>query len=233
MTIEHEPIKSPDTRRALQELWLPLDAVRWAPAWLALKRQRTAHPQTVLLLPGFGATHRSWVVMGAYLRRVGHDVHDWGLGRNTGLVSKLLPAVSARVEKLVADAGHPVMLVGWSLGGYLARELARDHPERVRKVITLGSPVIGGPRYTAVGSWYQSKGYDLDAIERGVAARFATPLRVPVTAIYSKRDGVVAWQACIDHWSANVRHIEVSETHLGMGFSPRVLSIVAEELELR
>jgi len=64
-----------------------------------------------------------------------------------------------------------------------------------------------------------------------VADRYATPLRVPVTAIYSKRDGIVAWQACIDRWSPNVRHIEVSETHVGLGFSPRVLAIVADEVD--
>jgi hypothetical protein len=68
-------------------------------------------------------------------------------------------------------------------------------------------------------------------MEQAVADRYATPLRVPVTAIYSKRDGIVAWQACIDRWSPNVRHIEVSETHVGLGFSPRVLAIVAGEVD--
>jgi hypothetical protein len=91
--------------------------------------------------------------------------------------------------------------------------------------------VIGGPRYTATAEWYRSQGYDLAAMERAVADRYAVPLRVPVTAIYSKRDGVVAWQACIDKWSPQVRHIEVSETHVGLGFAPRVLALVAQEIE--
>ena len=68
----------------------------------------------------------------------------------------------------------------------------------------------------------------IDALEQAVADRYATPLQVPVTAIYSKRDGIVAWQACIDKWSPDVRHIEVSETHIGLGFSPRVLGLVAD-----
>jgi pimeloyl-ACP methyl ester carboxylesterase len=123
------------------------------------------------------------------------------------------------------------VLVGWSLGGYIAREYAREHPREVRRVVTLGSPVIGGPRYTATAEWYRSQGHDLGEIERAIADRYATPLRVPVTAIYSKRDGIVAWRACIDRWSPDVRHIEVSETHVGLGFAPRVLAIVAEEVE--
>jgi hypothetical protein len=101
----------------------------------------------------------------------------------------------------------------------------------VRKVVTLGSPVIGGPRYTATARWYRSQGHDLDHVERTIADRYATPLRVPVVAVYSKRDGVVAWQACIDRWSPDVRHVEVSETHVGLVFAPRVLSIIADEIE--
>ena len=61
--------------------------------------------------------------------------------------------------------------------------------------------------------------------------RYATPLRVPVTAIYSQRDGIVAWQACLDRWSPEVRHVVVDETHLGLVLSPHVLSLVADELE--
>jgi hypothetical protein len=94
----------------------------------------------------------------------------------------------------------------------------------------LGSPVVGGPRFTRIAAWYRLRGHDLAQLERQVAERYAKPLRVPVVALYSRRDGVVAWQACIDHWSPRVRHVEVAETHLALGFAPRVLQIVAEEL---
>jgi pimeloyl-ACP methyl ester carboxylesterase len=120
------------------------------------------------------------------------------------------------------------VVVGWSLGGFIAREYAREHPGHVRKVITLGTPVIGGPRYTATARRYRAQGHDLDELERAVRSRYATPLTVPVTAVYSKRDGVVAWQACIDRWSPHVSHVEVDETHVGLVLSPRVLAIVAE-----
>jgi pimeloyl-ACP methyl ester carboxylesterase len=170
-------------------------------------------------------------VMESFLRRRGHRARDWGLGRNTGDARQLRARLKGIVEESIAAHAEAVVLVGWSLGGYIAREYAREHPDEVRKVITLGSPVIGGPRYTATADWYRAQGHDLDEIDRAIAARYETPLRVPVTAIYSRRDGVVAWRACIDHWSPNVRHIEVSETHVGLGFAPRVLAIVAEEVE--
>jgi pimeloyl-ACP methyl ester carboxylesterase len=231
MPITYDSIEPPHRLRLLQELRLPIDAVRWGRAWRGVRRKRTERPQLVVLVPGFGATHRSLSPLGAFLRRLGHDVSDWGLGRNTGNAPELLEALAGRITEQARKAGRPVSLVGWSLGGYLSRELARDHPEAVRKVVTLGSPVIGGPRLTVLARWYRSRGYDLDEVERLVAERYATPLEVPVTAIYSKRDGVVAWQACIDRWSPNTRHVEVTEGHFGMGFAPRVWSIVAEELE--
>jgi pimeloyl-ACP methyl ester carboxylesterase len=122
------------------------------------------------------------------------------------------------------------VVVGWSLGGFIAREYAREYPGHVRKVITLGTPVIGGPRYTATARRYRAQGHDLDELEQAVRSRYATPLTVPVTAVYSRRDGVVAWPACIDQWSPNVSHVEVDSTHVGLIFSPRVLEIVAKEI---
>jgi len=231
MTLDHEPITPPGRLAALQELRLPLDVLRWAPSWLTTRSRRTTHPRTVILLPGFGAGPRSMVVMESSLRRAGHRVRDWGLGRNTGEAKQLRERLVPIVEASLATHQEPVVLIGWSLGGFIAREYAREHPAHVRRVVTLGSPVVGGPRYTATARWYQSQGFDLDELEQAVADRYAQPLRVPVTAIYSKRDGIVAWQACIDRWSPNVRHLEVSETHVGLGFAPRVLAIVADEIE--
>jgi pimeloyl-ACP methyl ester carboxylesterase len=231
MTIDYEPIDPPGRLDTLQELRLPLDVLRWAPSWLAMKSARSTQPRTAILCPGFGAGPRSMRVMEAFLRRRGHHAQDWGLGRNTGDAKLLRSKLQPVVRESIAAHGQSVVLVGWSLGGYIAREYAREHPREVRKVITLGSPVIGGPRYTATAEWYRSQGHDLAAMEQAVADRYAVPLRVPVTAIYSKRDGVVAWQACIDKWSPQVRHIEVSETHVGLGFAPRVLALVAQEIE--
>ena len=231
MTIEYDEIPTPGKLTVLQELRLPLDALRWAPAWATMKARRAKTPRTLILLPGFGASPASMRLMEAFLRKRGHRVQDWGLGRNTGEAREFRLKLEGVVKKAKAKHGEPVVLVGWSLGGFIAREYAREHPDDVRQVITLGSPVIGGPRYTATAARYRAQGHDLDQLEQNVKDRYRTPLTTPVTAIYSKRDGVVAWQACIDRWSPKVKHVEVSETHVGLGFAPGVIGIIADEIE--
>jgi pimeloyl-ACP methyl ester carboxylesterase len=221
----------PPPRSAL--LWEPLGLLE--PLRLALGSRRLARlprgdGRTVVLLPGFGTTDHWLWPLGRYLRYLGYRVESWGQGRNHGRVPQLVPRLVERVRTLAERDEAPLGLVGWSLGGYLARETARELPAQVSRVITFGSPVVGGPKYTATARHYLRNGFDLDAIEARVAEREAVPLRVPVTAIFSKRDGIVSWQACIDHSNANVEHLEVGATHFGMGFSPRVFEIVARRL---
>ncbi len=169
-----EPIPEPAAFRVLKELRLPLDALRWTGEWPGLAQVRAARRRTVLLLPGIGANEHSLVVLRGVLRRAGHDVHDWGLGRNTGNVPALREAVLERVSALGRKARRRVVLVGWSLGGYIAREAAREQPERVRKVVTLGSPVVGGPRYTAVAAWYRARGHDPCRSRRSIRSATAS-----------------------------------------------------------
>jgi pimeloyl-ACP methyl ester carboxylesterase len=133
-------------------------------------------------------------------------------------------------ERCMRETGRRVRLVGWSAGGFLAREAARDRPELVERVVTLGTPVIGGPKYTNVAPLFRRLGYDLDAIERECRERARRPIEVPVTAIYSRRDGVVAWRACLDDTSREVEHVEVESTHGGLGYDSRVWAIVADRL---
>jgi pimeloyl-ACP methyl ester carboxylesterase len=228
--ISYEPITPPGRLDVLQELRLPVDALGWVPSWLAMRVRPAKQPRSVLLLPGFGTGPRAMRVMESFLGRHGHRVRDWGLGQNNGEARQLRIALEPIVRSVIDQHDEPVVVVGWSLGGFIAREYAREHPGHVRKVITLGTPVIGGPRYTATARRYRAQGHDLDELERAVRSRYATPLRTPVTAIYSKRDGVVAWQACIDQWSPNVSHVEVDATHVGLILSPRVLEIVAAEI---
>ena len=228
-----QPPAGPPPRPAL--LREPLGLIE--PLRLALGHRRLASlprgsGERVVLIPGFGTTDHWLWPLGRYLSWLGYRTEGWGLGRNTGRVPQLVPRLVERVGQMAVDDGAPVRLVGWSLGGYLAREVARDLPDAVRCVVTFGSPVIGGPKYTASARHYERNGFDLDEIAARVADREAVPLEVPVTAIYSKRDGVVAWEACIDHGNATVEHVEVAATHLGMGFSPEVYEIVARRLAL-
>jgi pimeloyl-ACP methyl ester carboxylesterase len=184
----------------------------------------------VLVVPGFGAGDGSTAVLRRYLGLLGHDVSGWGLGRNRGNVPKLIPAVMELVASIAADAASRVHVVGWSLGGYLVREAARELPDAVDRVVTYGSPVVGGPKFTATAAAYRRAGYDLDEIEAEVARRAERPIRRPITAIFTRSDRVVDWRACIDHTSPDVEHVEVATTHLGLGFCPEVYRIVAARL---
>lgn len=184
--------------------------------------------ERVLVWPGFGAGNSSTTLIRSYLGFLGYRVKGWSLGNNNGDVLNMLDRL--KTELIAAHRSGPVCLVGWSLGGYLAREVARDCPDLVKHVVTLGSPVVGGPKYTAVASAFGQSEESMNEIERLVEERYATPLNVPVTAIYSKADGVVAWQACIDDRSPNVEHVEIFSSHTGLGFSPQAYRILADRL---
>jgi pimeloyl-ACP methyl ester carboxylesterase len=175
------------------------------------------------------ATDDSWTRrLRRFLGEIGYDAVGWGLGRNNGNVPKLIPKLIERVEHVVNDSGQALRLIGWSLGGYLAREVARERPELAERVITLGSPIVGGPSYTASAPGYIRKGYDLGEIRATVVEREQRPITVPVFAVYSRSDGVVSWQACIDTFAnPHVEHFEVRSSHLGMVNSARVMKLVA------
>lgn len=184
----------------------------------------------VLVLPGFRCDDRATSVIRAYLRRRGFDPQGWDLGVNRGNVNSLLPKLGDLTDRLAQRAGQPVGLVGWSLGGYLAREIARDHPQAVHRVVTLGSPVVGGPKYTLAARHYIRAKIDLDDIEAQVAARYQRRLETPVTAIYSRDDGVVHWTACIDRVSPRVEHVPIRCSHIGFAFHADALRITSDRL---
>ena len=225
-----EAIQAPSPAGLLGQAWGLLELPRLLVQFPKLARQPRGRGQRVLVLPGYGAGDASTALLRAYLRFLGYQPRGWGLGRNDGEVPDLLPRVVERLEAVAREEGSAVRVIGWSLGGYLGREAARERPQAARQVITLGSPVVGGPKYTAVAGAYRLRGIDLDEIEAAVAERNRLPLATPVTAVYSRSDGVVAWQACIDRHAQNVEHVEVETTHLGLGLSPEVFQIIAERL---
>ncbi len=218
------------SRGLFREAAVVAEFLRWSIAWPGMLGLPRGCGRTVVVLPGFGAGDASTIALRSFLRLLGHRPQGWGLGTNRGNAQQLLPQVTRVLCDAAEGAGEPVILVGWSLGGYLAREGARERPEAVRRIVTMGSPVVGGPKYTAVAPYYRAQGIDLDRIEAAVRERDRVPLACPVTAIYSRRDGVVAWQACIDKVNPQVEHVEVRSTHVGLGFNPDVLSIVARRL---
>ncbi len=221
---------TPRPAEALRELAVLRDAAVSLRRMASLRNGARGVGQPALFVPGLRTGDGATAVFRRYLQRRGFRTYPWGLGTNRGHVKALMPALEARAETVVREVGSPVALVGTSLGGYLARELARDRPDLVRRVVTLGAPVIGGPKYTQANVTYRRRGFDLDAMAAEVEARYQVPLNVPVTAIYSRGDGVVAWPACIDRRSPNVEHVEIASTHVGLTFHADALLITAERL---
>ena len=220
----------PEARSTLLELTAPAEFASLLLSLPGLVSQPRGRGETVLVFPGFGGGDGSTALLRRYLRFLGYRVDGWGLGTNRGNVPQLLAQLISDVRNRHRQDGRPVRLLGWSLGGYLAREVARELPEAVDRVVTLGSPVVGGPRYTLTAPIYRLAGVDLDAIDREIRRREQVPLQVPVTAVYSRRDGIVNWEACIDHKSRSVEHIEVDASHIGMGSNPEVLRVVAQRM---
>ncbi len=218
----------PDPRTVLGEATWPLEWARLGRRGRVLAGQPRGHDEPVRVLPGLSASDASTAALRRYLRRLGYDARGWELGRNTGDVPRLAAAELAIVADDAARRGQRVHLVGWSLGGVIAREIARERPDLVAQVITFGSPVVGGPRHTSLARMFPPE--QVQEIERRIAERNATPITVPITAIHSRRDGVVGWQACVDSDSPQADNLEVRSTHLGMGIDPDVWRIVAQRL---
>jgi pimeloyl-ACP methyl ester carboxylesterase len=193
---------------------------------------RTGAAAPVVDIPGWRAPEGSGAPLRSYLRWLDYDSMPWGLGTNHGNTGRDTERLTAKVLQTAEASGQPVALVGWSLGGVVAREVARQAPDAVSRVITYGSPVIGGPTHTIGASSFGAE--EAERITRLIEKTEAeSPIKVPVSVIYTKRDGIVDWRACIDRTSLDVEHIEVASTHLGLGIDPDVWRIIAGRLAAR
>ena len=223
------PSAAPARERLLLEFLTARESFRLPAKLPVLATKKAKIARTVLLVPGLGATDASLLPLRTYLRRVGHDARSIGFGRITDDVEGQYLRLRNRVNDVVREIGGPVVLVGWSIGGVLSRETARDVPAQVRRVITFGTPAVGGPAYSQVARRYDAR--SLRTIVEAVDERSRTLITVPITAIWSRRDGIVAPAACIDRLNPDVEHVEVGSTHLGMGIDPDVWKVVAARVE--
>jgi pimeloyl-ACP methyl ester carboxylesterase len=187
------------------------------------------HKHGVIVLPGFGADDRSTLLLRRYLSLLGYDAHGWGRGRNVRRPGEDLPAVLAQIKGLAAKHRMPVTLIGWSRGGIMAREIARMIPESVRMVITLGSPFADASANNIQPLWKMLTGEEAPSSPDRLR-QIAQPIPVPATAIYTRADGVVAWQACLEKESAIAENIEVRSTHIGLGFHAPAFWAIADRL---
>jgi pimeloyl-ACP methyl ester carboxylesterase len=187
------------------------------------------HP--VLVMPGFTAGDDSTAMLRYTLRGWGYWAHGWRLGSNLGPTVATLTGMKDRLDALYARHDRKVSIVGWSLGGLYARRLARLAPDKVRQVITLGSPLQIGPNdrssASPIGDRLQHR---FDPNFKFVPDHRQGPLPVPSTSVYSRTDGVVRWQACLDVTDELHDNVEVRGSHSGLGFNPAALYVIADRL---
>jgi pimeloyl-ACP methyl ester carboxylesterase len=187
------------------------------------------HP--VLALPGFLASDLSMVPMRRYLSELGYDAHAWRMGRNTGGIARIRSALLERLAEIHASSGRKVSIIGWSLGGVYARDLALRAPEMVRYVVTLSSPFANDVRATNATWLYEALSGEKVGKDPELQGAIAGDLPVPTSSIYSKADGVVNWRTCRLRPSDTAENIEVHlASHVGIGVNPAALWAVADRL---
>jgi pimeloyl-ACP methyl ester carboxylesterase len=200
-------------------------------AYPLLRRAPHGDGHPVLVLPGLAASDVSTQPLRTYLGAQGYAAHGWKQGPNRGPRSGVEAGIDARLAELALHYNRKVSLIGWSLGGVLAREAARRSPALVRQVITLGSPFANEPRASNAWRLYEAlSGRRVDDWPHREAMKLPPP--VPSTAIYTRSDGIVAWQGCREQESATTENIEVEGSHSGLGYNPAVLYAIADRLAL-
>lgn len=193
--------------------------------------QGDGHP--VLVIPGLIASDVSTRPLRQFLKKSGYYAYGWGRGNNLAQMEDF-HFLGERLEELYLKHEQKVSLIGWSLGGIFARQLAKEKPQLVRQLITLACP-FAGPEQPNNAKWF----YDListirrdKALDREWIADIPNPAPVPTTAFYSKEDGIVPWELCREQIEDEIhQNIEVNTPHTGMGVNPKVLQIIVDRLQ--
>lgn len=223
---------------AMQAPGLVRLAMEWRAPWeyaamlasrplLASCPRGDGHP--VLLFPGLAASDRTTGPLRSFLEDLGYHAYGWELGTNKGPREGVLDACRERFQAIAKKHRRKVSLIGWSLGGLYAREFAKEFPRQSRLVITLGSPFTGHPK--ATNAWWLYEKFTGHRIGR---ADLHEPLRtvppVPTTSIFSRTDGIVAWQCSVEKEGPRSENIEIFASHLGLGFHPAAWNAIADRL---
>jgi pimeloyl-ACP methyl ester carboxylesterase len=187
---------------------------------------------SVVVFPGLAASDMSTLPLRAFLADRGYRASGWDLRFNLGPRHGVLERSLERVRRIRKESGRKVSLIGWSLGGIYAREIAKLVPEDVRVVITLGTPFTGNPKANYAWRLFElASGHSLDDLDTFHRVRSAPPL--PTTSILSRTDGIVAWQCCVQPAGALAESIEVTSSHIGIGMNPAAWYAVADRLAQR
>ena len=185
----------------------------------------------VLVLPGFMAGDGSTRPLRSLLSDLGYEAVGWNLGRNIQVDDARVAAMMDCVEALFARTGRKVSIVGWSLGGVFARELAKQAPEKVRLVISLGSPISDDRNHTNARRLFELlNGREPEPMRAGKFRTLGVAPPVPTSSILTKTDGVVHWRGSVQHGAGQVENIEVHASHCGLGVNPAAVYAIADRL---
>ncbi|MCW1382500.1 alpha/beta hydrolase [Novosphingobium sp. KCTC 2891] len=215
--------RGPALARLLAELKTPIE--QWQARRAANSQPPSAGPavtsRPVMLLPGFGTHPARMGALRKALDGAGHRVSDWGLGFNFGPTADRFDRLCERVVTMARREGEPIVLVGWSLGGLFAREVAHRHPEAVAMVVTMGSPFSGDRRANNAWRAYQLiAGHSVD--EPPVGLTFSQKPPVPTVALWSPRDGIVSPRSACGRKGERDLAVALRCTHLGFAAHPAV-----------
>jgi len=222
-------IEAPSSWLVMLEARAPWEyaAMLAATPWLARLPMGDGHP--VIVFPGLGASDISTLALRNFLRDRGYTPYAWKQGFNLGPRAGVLKGCREQLQQVAARHREKVSLVGWSLGGVYAREMAKELPQHARCVVTLGTPFAGHPRATNAWRLYEMvSGHS--AQDEALFKPLRQPPACPTTSIYSKTDGVVAWQCSLNDDLPHTENIEVHASHIGMGLNPLALYAVADRL---
>lgn len=188
------------------------------------------HP--VLAVPGLLCTDYAMRLLRKFVNKLGYTAYGWELGRNLGELNDMkdINRLNARVDEIYKKHNTQITLIGWSMGGIYVRELAKQRPQLFRQVITMGSPFADtfAPNNA---TWIYELITDTSRIDETWRLQIPNPAPIPTTAIYTKQDGIVPWQACMEQKEDEThQNIEVKGSHWALGMNPSVLKIVAEKL---
>lgn len=183
--------------------------------------------ERIVLIPGFGAGEFTLEPLRRFFLKRGVAAEHWGLGINRGNAKEDWETLMQRLERDYGDQVDHISLVGWSMGGVIAREIARARPSLIKRVFTLGTPAVGGPAYTlAANFWGEQRCAEI--AKELKALDDEQPIQKPVVAFFSKNDGVVSWPACIDRSSPQALHYEVQTSHWAIGYDWQVWEKILE-----
>lgn len=201
-------------------------------ARLLLKRLPKGDGHPVIVLPGFVASDRSTRPMRGLLKDLGYKTFGWGMGRNLVFNAAREAEMHALLKRVYDQEGEKVSLIGWSLGGVFARELAKAYPQYVRGVITLGSPISGDLDHSNARRLYEFFNGPANSDLKKRLQKMSQPPPVPTTSIYTKTDGIVAWKGSVQkpYKNAQTENIRVPASHIGLGVNPLVMVAVADRL---